>query len=135
MTAPAALALRDRLTAAGWTAVLTDGQGEVDVQRLGEPRGDGTRPKLVEQVPCRSTALRAHHPDGRAVRVVWETHSTTAKGADSWKGVTAWRGREPGEQGGPRPLAVSEVAAYAERMDATVTELRRAQLQLEEVAA
>ena len=108
MTPPAARALHARLTLTGWHAVLTEGAGHVEVTPLGDPRSDGTRPRITVPVPCRSVAVRAHHPDGRALRVLWETHTRTAKGAPSWRLDSAWA---PGEHA-PRQLRRGELDQY-----------------------
>lgn len=120
MTAPAARTLHTKLLAHGWHATITEGTGHVDVQTLGEPRGDGTRPKLVAQVACRSVAVRAQHRDGRALRAVWETHTVTPKKKiPAWTGVMAWRGRddEAGEHG-PVELSTDDLADYITRSHA-----------------
>lgn len=108
MTPPAARTLHARLTLTGWTATLTEGAGHVEVTTLGDPRSDGTRPRITVPVPCRSVAVRAHHPDGRALRVLWETHTHTAKGAPSWRLDSAWA---PGEHA-PRQLRRGELDQY-----------------------
>lgn len=119
MTAPAARTLHTKLLAHGWHAILTEGTGTVEVSTLGDPRGDGTRPRITEQVPCTSVAVRAEHTDGRALRAVWETHTATAAGKASWTRVLAWRGRDD-EQGesGPRELNAAELADYITRSHA-----------------
>lgn len=125
MTAPApARRLAGLLTAHGWTAVLTPGAGTVQATTLGDPRGDGTRPRLVVDAPCTSCAVRATHPDGRGLAAVWCSTRTTAKGAPSWKLDQAWTwtwcadpacryaGR-PHPDALPRPVASGELADVA----------------------
>lgn len=111
-TPPAAVRLQAQLQAHGWTVALTPGAGTVGITRLGPDRPDGTRPRLVVDTPCRSVAVRARHEDGRALRVVYETHTLTrVKRVPAWKCVMAWRGRHDDEHG-PQPLTEDEVTAY-----------------------
>jgi len=101
-----------------WTYEVVPGAGTVDAQAFGDPRGDGTRPKLTVAAPCESVGLRAVHPaTRRQVRAVWVCRTDKAK--RSWTMTIAWRGRHDGEHT-PRALTATELKAYVAAADSTV---------------
>lgn len=82
------------LDAHGWAHQVTHGTGTVEAQILGDPRGDGTRPKVKIDAPCESIAIRAAHvATGRAVRALFVCRTDKPKRA--WTMSTAWRGAHP----------------------------------------
>lgn len=98
------------LDAHGWAHQVTHGTGTVEAQILGDPRGDGTRPKVKIDAPCESIAIRAAHAaTGRAVRALFVCRTNKPKRA--WTMSTAWRGRHDDEHA-PRQLTTTELRAY-----------------------
>jgi hypothetical protein len=94
----------------GWVVTTVEGEGVVEASRLGDPRGDGTRPRESFDAPCVSFSVRAHHPaTGRQVRAVYVQRTDTEK--RSWTMWTAWRGRHDGEHT-PRALTATEIKRY-----------------------
>lgn len=134
-TPPAARRLHTALVAHGWHTAATPGTGTVAATQLGYSRGDGTRPREIVDRPCSSYAVRARHPDRRALAAVWCSTSSTAKGVPSWKLDQAWTWTVCDDQACrnaaldhpaalPRPVASAELVAAAS-----------AGAELEEVAA
>jgi hypothetical protein len=71
--------------AAGWTATVTPGHGTTEQTYLGDPRGDGTRPRLTRHVPCQSEAIHLAGPNGRrAVAVFCTTDGKSWRADDTW---------------------------------------------------
>ena len=96
--------------ATGWIYTVTHGTGTVDAQAFGDPRGDGTRPKLTVAAPCESIALRARNEElRRAIRAVWVCRTDKPKRA--WTLTIAWRGRHEHEHT-PHQLTATELRAY-----------------------
>jgi hypothetical protein len=107
-----------------WTVRVTCGEGADQAQRKGDPRGDGSCPTWMEDVPCVSVALRAHHPDGRQVRAMWSQRLDPAPTGKPrpWSFAEAWRGRHDGETG-PVQLNAEQLAAYTAQPEAQVLDL------------
>ena len=97
--------------AAGWTVRVTPGAGHAERSRLGDPRGDGTRPRITEQVPCESEGIRLRSPD--------RTHNAVAVlltlDGKSWTSDGAW-GWNTGQV--PRPIDVRSLLAYLKSLPA-----------------
>lgn len=93
--------------APGWTHRVHVATGTVEATAYGEPRGDGTRPKLTVAVPCESIGLRFDHPDGRAAVAIWARRED----ATSFAFAGAQRGRHPDENV-PVTLNATELGVY-----------------------
>jgi hypothetical protein len=93
--------------ASGWTHRVCRSTGTVEAQTYGEPRGDGTRPKLTVAVPAESIGLRFDHPDGRAAVAIWARRED----ATSFAFAGAQRGRHPDENV-PVTLNATELGVY-----------------------
>lgn len=74
--------------AAGWTVHITPGHGTTEQSYLGDPRGDGTRPRLTRTVECQSEGIRLRSPDRarNAVAVLYtlDGQSWTTHGVWTW---------------------------------------------------
>ena len=91
--APTAAKTLLRQLAEGWSvAGPTYATGPITVTAYGEPRGDGTRPKIAVTEVVDSVLVRACHVDGRAVVALW-----IRRPGKGWSLDMAWRGRHPHE--------------------------------------
>jgi hypothetical protein len=90
-----------------WTHRVRRSAGTVEATTYGEPRGDGTRPKLTVAVPAESIGLRFDHPDGRAAVAIWARRED----ATSYAFAGAQRGRHPDENV-PVTLNAKALGAY-----------------------
>lgn len=105
----------------GWSFVLRSGSGRHPRQVKGNPRGDGTRPKIASSEPVESITLRAVAMDlafptvAHRVVVAWvrreRTGRWTADGAHVWTTEPAPAG--PGRVWRTNPRAVSVTRAGA----------------------
>lgn len=94
----------------GWRHCVTRAAGHTEITTLGDPRGDGTRPRVSATAPVDSVCLRAvHPPTGRAVVAVWVCRTDRPK--RSWTADMIWRGRHDGEHA-PRQLTATQLRAY-----------------------
>jgi hypothetical protein len=91
----------------GWTHRVRRAAGTVEAQTYGDPRGDGTRPKLTVEVPAESIGLRFDHPDGRAAVAIWARRED----ATSFAFAGAQRGRHADENV-PVTLNATELGVY-----------------------
>jgi len=91
----------------GWRHRVQHGHGHVDATELGEPRGDGTRPRVAVEIPAESIGVRFDHVDGRAAVAVW------AKRQDKTAYAFAFgmRGRGEGEHA-PVECNARDLGAY-----------------------
>ena len=110
--APTAAKTLLRQLAEGWSvAGPTYATGPITVTAYGEPRGDGTRPKIAVTEVVDSVLVRACHVDGRAVVALW-----IRRPGKGWSLDMAWRGRHPREHV-PRQINATELAAYVAAPD------------------
>jgi hypothetical protein len=93
--------------ASGWTHRVHHATGTVEATTYGEPRGDGTRPKITVEVSCKSIGIRFDHPDGRAAVATWARRED----ATSFAFAGAQRGRHPDENV-PVTLNATELGVY-----------------------
>lgn len=113
--APAPVRTLLRKLPPGWHHTITAGHGTDQTGTMSaDTDGNGKRHRVVREYAVDSWALRAHHPDGRQVRIVWAVEQGARTPAGRVKAPTfvlAWRGRHDGEDG-PAPLAATEIPAY-----------------------
>lgn len=97
----------------GWSVHQHASSGTAEFTALGDPRGDGTRPRVAVVEPVDSFLVRARHVDGRAFVAVWlsRTSRPSKAGRPSWSLDTAWRGRHLGEHT-PRQVTAAQLKAY-----------------------
>ena len=103
----------------GWSvAGPTYASGPCTFTAYGEPRGDGTRPRLAVTEVVDSVMVRACHVDGRALVALWiHRHGNlTPKGAKRWALDMAWRARHPSEHV-PRRITETQLKAYVAAPD------------------
>ena len=110
--APTAAKTLLRQLAEGWSvAGPTYATGPITVTAYGEPRGDGTRPKIAVTEVVDSVLVRACHVDGRAVVALW-----IRRPGKGWSLDMAWRGRHPHEHA-PRRITATQLRAYVAAPD------------------
>ena len=101
-----------RQLAEGWSvAGPTYTSGPCTFTAYGEPRGDGTRPRLAVTEVVDSVLVRACHVDGRAVVALW-----IRRPGAGWSLDMAWRARHPSEHT-PRRITATQLRAYAAAPD------------------
>lgn len=95
-----------------WSVKATHGSGSWTFSALGEPRGNGTRPKIEVVEDVDSVLIRARHVDGRAFVALW-VRRASRKG---WALDLAWRARAPHEHT-PAPITATQLRAYVGASD------------------
>lgn len=107
----------------GWSIEHSGGSsGTVTTTALGEPRGDGTCPRVEVATPADCYVIRAVHVDGRAFVATWvhRQGNVSKTGAPVWTVDTIWRGRHLAspEDWTPKQLTSTELKAYIGADDA-----------------
>lgn len=115
----------------GWTVEqAAPGHGLDTFTALGEPRGDGTRPRVEVLDEVDAFHVRARHPDGRRLAAVWSARCSVGK----WSLAIAWRGRQDGEHA-PKQLTTKSGNPSATALKAYITTPAAAAVVNEEEAA